>query len=274
MEDEELEKQYKLNKEKCIALKERSHKFRNELESVNTNNKKLSEQLARINAETVEKLEIFEEAQKEGNAISVDHLHAECKNAIDFFLNDVTREGSNMAIRIEYRNMIISKNILDENMTFEKLKEETKLQFNKEKHEFYFADENSNVFLDELNVRRALFPFSKVKLKNYEPAIIVLDQGVKSDVQINKEKTLKKVAVEDEIQEKKKKGICKTFWKLVWKNIFHVINLVTFTIFLALWINSCIFFRNSQDYQILMNMFRSGTDISMSYSDVSCYKFF
>ena len=61
-------------------------------------------------------------------------------------------------------------------MTFENLKQETRLTFDKGENEFFFADENSNIFLDDLNVKKALFPLENINIKSFEPIVKVIDR--------------------------------------------------------------------------------------------------
>ena len=59
-------------------------------------------------------------------------------------------------------------------MTFGRLKEEASVQFDKNENEIFFANENGDIYLDELKVKKALFPFENINIKNYEPKIKVL----------------------------------------------------------------------------------------------------
>ena len=59
-------------------------------------------------------------------------------------------------------------------MTFKQLKWEASMQFDKMEKDFYFTDQNGSIYLDELNVKRALFPLETVIIKNYVPTIKVV----------------------------------------------------------------------------------------------------
>ncbi len=61
-------------------------------------------------------------------------------------------------------------------MTFRRLKQETRLQFDKGENEFFFADEMGSIYLDELNVKKALFPLDNINIKGYEPIIKVVER--------------------------------------------------------------------------------------------------
>ena len=61
-------------------------------------------------------------------------------------------------------------------MTFRRLKQETRLQFDKGENEFFFADENGSIYLDELNVKKSLFPLENINLKSFEPLIKVIER--------------------------------------------------------------------------------------------------
>ena len=152
-----------------------------ELNSItSTQNKLLGEhsaietEIERINYE-------IERAKKEKSSINEEQLNQITTQTIDFFLknvNSVDLTELNLQIRIEYKQMTIIKTLTNENLTFEKLKEETKLQFGKDANEFFFMDKEGNIFLDELRVVYALFPFTKVKVDKFEPVIRVVDKNV------------------------------------------------------------------------------------------------
>ena len=173
-------KDYDAVKQKYAKLLETEKNLNNELNNINEQQKKLVKELADIESSTEQKLEEINKAKLKGSSINQEELHKKCKEAIDHFLIDVypsNQEGLNLQIRIEYKQMKISKTLTDENMTFEKLKTETKLQFGKDANEFYFTDDEGNIFLDELRVVSALFPLSSVKVDNYEPVIKVVDKA-------------------------------------------------------------------------------------------------
>ena len=164
---EKIKEEYKTFLIKERDLEENLNKLRDEEEQLKKN-------LALIVSQTESQITDINKAKKDEGLINEKELQKKCKEAVDFFLKDINSNddanninGNNLSIRIEYQNMKIFKSLLDENMTFEKLKDETKLQFGKEANEFYFADDKGNIFLDELKVIPALFPLSKVKIGNY-----------------------------------------------------------------------------------------------------------
>ena len=61
-------------------------------------------------------------------------------------------------------------------MTFKELKQEISILFNKPENEFFFTDENGCIYLDNLNVRKALFPFQNINIKNFEPMIKLIER--------------------------------------------------------------------------------------------------
>ena len=61
-------------------------------------------------------------------------------------------------------------------MTFKELKQEISILFNKSENEFFFTDENGCIYLDNLNVRKSLFPFQNINIKNFEPMIKLIER--------------------------------------------------------------------------------------------------
>ena len=140
-------KDYDQIKEKYQRLILTESQLNNELDSVLSQSNKIINQLATIDASIEKKLEEIEMAKKTENLINEDKLHQKCKDIIDKFLIDVSQRevGVELQIRIQYNQMKISKTITDDNMTFAKLKEETKVQFGKDANEFFFCDESGSI---------------------------------------------------------------------------------------------------------------------------------
>ena len=116
-------KDYDAVKQKYAKLLETEKNLNNELNNINEQQKKLVKELADIESSTEQKLEEINKAKLKGSSINQEELHKKCKEAIDHFLIDVypsNQEGLNLQIRIEYKQMKISKTLTDENMTFEK----------------------------------------------------------------------------------------------------------------------------------------------------------
>ena len=120
----------------------------NELQAVLNQSAKLVDQLSNIDSSIDKKLEQIELAKKTENLINEEQLHQNCKEVIDRFLIDVVSNNQlcpELQIRIQYNQMKISKTITDDNMTFAKLKEETKVQFGEDANEFFFCDESGSI---------------------------------------------------------------------------------------------------------------------------------
>ena len=236
-------KDYNLIKEKYLNLVNEEQKLTKELNEIYDEQNKLTNELAAIEAQTEQKMEDINLAKRIEGPINEEELQKKCSAAVEKFLKDINDEngfGTNLTIRIEYQNMKIFKTILNENLTFSKLKDETKLQFGKEADEFYFSDENGNIFLDELRVVPALFPLSEVKIKDYEPRIIVVDKITFKKRKDNEIDDLNYTQVK---KTKKSKNPFENFIKFFnAKSIKFIIFSVIFIIFLILWIKSCLNF--------------------------------
>ena len=236
-------KDYNLIKEKYLNLVNEEQKLTKELNDIYEEQSKLTNELAAIEAQTEQKIEDINLAKKIEGPINEEELQKKCSIAVEKFLKDINNEngfGINLPIKIEYQNMKINKTILNENLTFSKLKDETKLQFGKEADEFYFSDENGNIFLDELRVVPALFPLSEVKIKDYEPRIIVID---KITYKKRKDNEIDDLNYTQTKVRKKKANPFENFIKFFnLKSIKFIVFSVIFIIFLILWIKSCLNF--------------------------------
>ena len=241
---EEIKNQY-------IAYKNQASKLEEELKNNIEEEKKLTTELADIEASTEEVNININKAKKEEGAEN--ELKNKCKEVVDYFLKDINSNmnvdniiGSNLSMRIEYQNMKIFKSLLDPNITFEKLKEETKLQFGKEADEFYFADENNNIFLDELKVIPALFPLSMVKVRNYEPLIKVIDKihPKRNKVNINDEEEILNTN-----DNKIKFSIKDDIIKWLENNYLKILYLICYLIWIILWVKSRLNFLTAEKFK-------------------------
>lgn len=230
-----------------------------ELNSItSTQNKLLSEhsaietEIERINSE-------IEKAKKEKSSINEEQLNQLTTKTIDFFLknvNSVDLTKLNLQIRLEYKQMTIIKTITDENLTFEKLKEETKLQFGKDADEFFFMDKEGNIFLDELKVVYALFPFTKVKVDKFEPVIRVVDKNVLRAV---KDQVIIEPP-EEIINETERKLTYKQQIKQYFqKNAKHLLFSLFYICFIACWSQSCLTYLQAKDYRTYTNSLKEFT---------------
>jgi hypothetical protein len=251
-------KDYNLIKEKYSNLLNEEQKLTKELNEIYEEQNKLTNELAAIEAQTEQKIEDINLAKRIEGPINEEELQKKCSAAVEKFLKDINDEngfGTNLTIRIEYQNMKIFKTILNENLTFSKLKDETKLQFGKEADEFYFSDENGNIFLDELRVVPALFPLSEVKIKDYEPRIIVVDKITFKKRKDNEIDDLNYTQTKKIIRSKNPFENLLKFFNV--KGIKFIIFSAIFIIFLILWIKSCLNFLRADSIRCFRESYKN-----------------
>ncbi len=251
-------KDYNLIKEKYSNLLNEEQKLTKELNEIYEEQNKLTNELAAIEAQTEQKIEDINLAKRIEGPINEEELQKKCSAAVEKFLKDINDEngfGTNLTIRIEYQNMKIFKTILNENLTFSKLKDETKLQFGKEADEFYFSDENGNIFLDELRVVPALFPLSEVKIKDYEPKIIVVDKITFKKRKDNEIDDLNYTQTKKIIRSKNPFENLLKFFNV--KGIKFIIFSAIFIIFLILWIKSCLNFLRADSIRCFRESYKN-----------------
>ncbi len=82
-----------------------------------------------------------------------------------------------LTVKVKYENMTFIKRIEDDEMDFNRLKLDLIKQLDMRKNDFYFEDENGCLLLDNLKVKKALFPFFGCKIKGHEPMIRVILAG-------------------------------------------------------------------------------------------------
>lgn len=207
------------------------------------------------------------------NVINIEEIKKKCDECFDEFLNE-TVNLNNLEFQIKYGKIVINRTIADTTMTFKILKDSVKSQFDRDAHEFYFMDENQQIFLNEMNVKKALFPLNKVTVKNIVPQIQLIDILRKDiidpdDIDMNRKDT------ENELF-KNKQHINLNFKQRVLKNLlsykFVYLNIFFYTLFILFWCISCVNFRSLDSYFLISKSF-SKTLFTPIISDV-IYLFF
>lgn len=241
-------------------LRKKRDRLTDNIDMLKGEQNKLNVELVGINMEIENRKEkidniLNDEGDKgENTNLKLDDIAAKCKMVLGYFINDVNTDGSRSTLfyKIEYGRLSIMRQVDEENMTFFRLKVETKIQFDKNENEFYFADEEGKIFLDDLNVKKSLFSLSSTTVKGFTPIIRVID---KVDKAVNNEKLTKKS--KSEISENKiyrrlpAANRLKIFLK---ENYFKLIHVIIFGIFFACYINSCMEFRSVADFASMINV--------------------
>lgn len=242
-------------------LRTKKCKLSEDLEKIKTEQDKLSQELLNINMQIQtrkEKIDSIindnETMKMENNRFGSEDIGMRCRVIVDGFLHDISNiRLARLSFKISYGKVVISKTLDDDTMNFSRLKNDLKLQFDKKEDEFYFADENRSIYLDNFNVRKSLFPLSKVNIKGYEPIVLVLDK--KSRLQNMKTKDNRERYIDREdpiILEKNRRQKCKEIFS---RNAFQLIHLICFIVFILSWCNSCVFFGNIKDYYTYIKTF-------------------
>ena len=189
------------------------------------------------------------------NVINIEEIKKKCDECFDEFLNE-TQNLDNLEFQIKYGKIVINRTIADTTMTFKILKDSVKSQFDREAHEFYFMDENKQIFLNEMNVKKALFPLNKVTVKNIVPQIQLIDILRKDiidpdDIDMNRKDTENELFNRQPINLNFKQRLLKNLlsYKFVYLNIFF------YTLFILFWCISCVNFRSLDKYFLISKSF-------------------
>lgn len=245
------------------VLRDKENDFVTKIDNIKQEMAKLQTEAAIVNSEILtlnEKIEISKNESSTGSKdkkISFEELKVNCANIINTFIREIPSNSiikANLRFKIKYGKMNLERLIEDENIDFHRLKLETKVQFDKNENDFFFTDENGNIYLDNLNIRRALFPLESIVIENYVPTIYVVDR--KTNIQdfkdVNKTIQISSYVTEDI---KNKPNFVQRLVKSILIRVWKFFNLFAFLIFMILWINSCIFFRNVDEYNLLIKPF-------------------
>jgi regulator of replication initiation timing len=180
-----------------------------------------------------------------------------CERLIDNLLPTTQTE---ITFTIEYNNSQIEGRLEpEEDYTFFRLKQKFKRQFDKKENEFYFTDERGYVYLDDLSVRKSLFPLKRVSIKDYVPIIRVIEKKSKNIgvLDLSKRKNVEEEEINIFIDPYKFK---KRLIEKAKKNAFSIFHLTSFIIFLIFWCKAAIVFRNSNQFNLMVNSFKTSSN--------------
>jgi hypothetical protein len=263
--DQEINKKHNDLKEVINGLEEKVSEYKAQIENKKSDRAKLNYKLATINKDIESRKEQIdtitnEESATQGKQISFEEIKVQCNSVINTFIREIPFNNiaqAQLRFKIKYGELNIMRLIEDENMDFLRLKQQTKIQFNKNENDFFFADEKKNIYLDSLNVKKALFPLESVTIEKYEPTIMLLDRYNNMEAkEESKSHLLANNVLTDDIRIKKNffQRIIESF-QASFKGIFHF---CTFFFFIFCLINTSIEFRNVKNYSNFVEPFRMG----------------
>jgi hypothetical protein len=244
------------------VLKDKEVDFMTKIDNIKQEMAKLQTEVAVVNSDILTLNEKIESTKNESSTgakdkkISFEELKINCANIINTFIREIPPNNinkANLRFKIKYGKMNLERLIEDENIDFHRLKVETKVQFDKSENDFFFTDENGNIYLDNLNIRRALFPLESVVIENYVPIIYVIDRKTNiPDLKEHKPLQVNSNVTEDN---KVKPNLINRIIRSIVSRIWKFFNFLAFLLFMICWVNSCIFFRNVVEYNNLIKPF-------------------
>jgi hypothetical protein len=269
--DKSTDKQHEIYKKnadlKAIikGLEDKTTELKALIENKKSDGAKLCYKLATINKDIESRKESIdiitnEESATQGKQISFEEIKVQCNSVLNTFIREIPFNNIALAqlrFKIKYGELNIMRLIEDENMDFLRLKQQTKIQFNKNENDFFFADENKNIYLDSLNVKKALFPLETVTIEKYEPTIILLDRynNVESKEE-SKSNFLANNLVTDDYRIKL--NFVQRLVESAKQNFRGFFHFGTFFFFIFCLISTSISFRNVKGYNNFVEPFKNG----------------
>ena len=225
----------------------------------------------------------IENSKKNNKCVNLHEIKHNCKKVISKFVQTIKDDSSYifLSIRVVFRNMTFVKRLEDDSMDFKRMKLELTKQVDMEPKDFYFTDTKGHIFIDELNVKKALFAFNDCKIVNFEPTIKVVlsDKIRKFGVDMNKieltnnhegkpedraaegrlvtaiENNLSDGesihSEEDEENFHSQNSILYKLKEFFTRNVYEIFNLITFLVFIVLWIESGVKYRKIDEYRMI-----------------------
>lgn len=221
------------------------------------------EKLTKIYRDIDEKNELLEkmivqnenaDSDNKKNFINTEEIIKKCDDCFGEFVH-----GSIHSLEYEIRfgKTVLFRNISDENMTFRVLKEQLKAQFDRDLHEFFFVDEKNRIFLDDMNVKKALFPLSNVAVKNIIPKLFIKD--IFDPDFINDLERENNLTSEDLLAKNSQKKIQLTLRQRFMRNLqsyrFVYANIFFYILFIIFWVLTCINFRSLKTLYLISSTY-------------------
>lgn len=229
------------------SLTEKKNKLADEIDMLTVEQDKVVREISKVNNEIEKKqLKIDQEVNnpdtnKSGLDLGV--LTEKCKEVFAKFVeNPGPNSNATLTFYITYGHASIIRQIEDDRMSFAMLKLETKSQFDKEANEFFFADENDVIYMDKLNVKRALFPINSVNIKNYIPTIKVVDRKSRLEKYL-KEGNQLKAKMDEEQKKVDSSAVMDRVLSHLNKKKFYYPHFLFYILFFIFWTVSSLDFR-------------------------------
>jgi hypothetical protein len=180
-------------------LKSRNEELNSKLEKLNKKKNELEDKLKKTNEQyqkkTIEFMKISKDIEKRNeelqdifinenpgdprgkgsSLINREEIQQMCKKTLDEFLITTENNFDTLKIEIVFGNSTLTRTLEKENYTFGNLKEDVMSDLYREINEFYFADANKAIYMDDMPIKKALFPLDKVNVVGIIPRIYVKD---------------------------------------------------------------------------------------------------
>lgn len=280
--DQMLEEKYHNLIEKKDLLKNKKNDLESELKSNITQYDECDQDLIKINYEIDQLNEKLQKAINEKDELNTkddnkalinsENIRGQCIQCFEEFFMDSLQSLDDLKFEIRFGKIVIFKQITSANMTFKDLKEETKSQFDRETNEFFFSDEKNRIYLDNMNVKKALFPLEKIAVKNTIPRIIVKDifNYEIQDINNNVPEILNKDNVGGYLNSKFQLSFIDKINRNIQSYKYIYINIILYTLFVVFWVLSCIEFRSLRSFFLIQSTFDNNL-LNPGISDVIIY---
>ena len=269
---------------KLIDKKENLKSKKNTLESELKNNvtqyDELDQKLIKKNYEIDqlnEKLQkaINEKDDDKGNnnaLINSVEINKKCSECFEEFFTDSLYSLGVLEFEIKFGKIVLFKQINNSSMTFKDLKEETKSQFDREVNEFFFTDEKNRIYLDNMNVKKALFPLERIAVKNTMPRILVKDifNYEIEDNYYKVSQVMENVMVGGSNNGNFDLSLLDKFKRNIQCYKYIYTNIILYTLFIVFWVLSCIEFRSLRSFFLIHSTFDTNL-LNPGSSDVYYY---
>lgn len=237
-------------KEVVEELRQEETKFKNYLSKLMKEEEillKANEELQKKYDKKMKQIEKKMKLNTTNSFLSSSYIMEKCERVIGYFLQD------NAVTKLQFKIDGI-KDVLtipaNSKKTFYELKKEIKNNFAKNEDDFFLADENGLIYLDDLIIKNCLFPLKNCSIRNYTPTIYVVEQHDSNNqmIKLNVKKQEEEIKDEEEAIRKMKAPTMGNFLF-----IFRLIYLVTYISLVILWIIHANNFKRIHQYKEIEN---------------------
>lgn len=253
----EITEQYNKLTEDIDFINKTKNNLNSKIKVVQEEQERMKKKIAEVKVlieERKDKKDLLISGNNINSGISINDIRGKCLKILDSFIGETNYNGDNQNLYyyIEAEQSALKK-LNDSNLNFGDLKREYCSSNNISLKELYFTDKDGNIYLDNENIKAALFPLDNYVIKENKPIIkVVLNR--KEFYHINE--TNENSKLKENLKPERDINIKEPVWKTYLRdNGYHIIHFICLIVFMFVWIFAIIDFRDLNTYNVVQKSF-------------------